>query len=89
MKEKCWFGSEQKLLNGEMGMAWREQSRSHRAARTKHRGGWLSLLGERCAGEEGLHPVRMCKVVMAHDKEPAECHKFGAQSGFGKKKLSQ
>lgn len=56
---------------------------------TKHRGRWLSLLGERWAGEGGLHPVRMCKVAVAHDREPAECHRFGAQSGFGKKKLSQ
>lgn len=70
-------------------MAQRGQSRSHRATSTRHGRGWLSMLGGRWAGEGGLHPVRMYKVVMAHDREPAECHKFGAQSGVGKKKLSQ
>lgn len=70
-------------------MAQRGQSRSHRATSTKHQRGWLSLLGGRWAGEGGLLPLRMCKVVMAHDREPVECHKFGAQSSFGKKKLSQ
>lgn len=30
----------------------------------------------------------MCKVVVAHNREPAECHKFRAKGGFGKKKLS-
>lgn len=47
------------------------------------------MLGERWAGEGVLHPVRMCKVVVAHDREPAECHKFEAENGFGTKKLSQ
>lgn len=47
------------------------------------------MLAERWAGEGVLHPVRMCKVVVAHDREPAECHNFEAENGFGTKKLSQ
>ena len=46
--------------------------------------------GERWAGEGGLHPVRMCKLVLAHGQGAStESCKPEAQGGFGMEELSR
>lgn len=46
--------------------------------------------GERWAGEGGLHPVRMCKVVLAHRQGAStDSGKPEAEGGFGMEGLSQ
>lgn len=80
-------------LNKSHGTGRWEWHRGDKAGDTEQPAPCTGVGGFPCWVEDGLQketcPVRMCKVVMAHDSEPAECHKFGAQSGFRKKKLSQ